>query len=130
MGLDTSHNCWHGPYSAFKRFRDAIADAAKKVDGYEPDYDAHPWRAYAGWWWEGPDEGNTRTHPLDVFFVHSDCDGYIFPQDALDLIPALERVGAHVEGELRPGVEMRKALDQFIQGLRDAVDEWEIVEFR
>lgn len=28
MGLDTSHNCWHGAYSAFDRWRKEIAKAA------------------------------------------------------------------------------------------------------
>ena len=28
MGLDTSHDCWHGAYSAFNRWRCAIAKAA------------------------------------------------------------------------------------------------------
>lgn len=31
MGLDTSHDAWHGAYSAFTRFRHALAEAA----GYE-----------------------------------------------------------------------------------------------
>jgi hypothetical protein len=29
MGLDTSHDCWHGAYSAFMRWRQALARAAK-----------------------------------------------------------------------------------------------------
>lgn len=28
MGLDTSHDCWHGAYSAFNRWREGIAKAA------------------------------------------------------------------------------------------------------
>jgi hypothetical protein len=28
MGLDTTHNCWHGAYSAFMRWRQEIAKAA------------------------------------------------------------------------------------------------------
>lgn len=28
MGLDTSHDCWHGAYSAFMRWRRAVAKAA------------------------------------------------------------------------------------------------------
>lgn len=27
MGLDTTHDCWHGAYSAFHRFRHGIARA-------------------------------------------------------------------------------------------------------
>lgn len=28
MGLDTTHGCWHGPYSAFNRWRETLARAA------------------------------------------------------------------------------------------------------
>lgn len=28
MGLDTSHGCWHGAYSAFNRWRDKLAEIA------------------------------------------------------------------------------------------------------
>ena len=28
MGLDTTHGCWHGAYSAFMRWREMIADVA------------------------------------------------------------------------------------------------------
>jgi hypothetical protein len=28
MGLDTTHDCWHGSYGGFNRWRNAIAAAA------------------------------------------------------------------------------------------------------
>ncbi len=38
MGLDCSHNCWHGAYSAFNRWRHGLAKAAgiplDLMDGY------------------------------------------------------------------------------------------------
>jgi hypothetical protein len=32
MGLDTTHDCWHGAYSAFMRWRRKLAEVA----GYPP----------------------------------------------------------------------------------------------
>ena len=123
MGLDTTHGCWHGAYSAFGRFREAIATAA----GYKVDYEAHPLRAYQGWW----DDDHDYSDPLDVLIIHSDCDGYIFPKDAQRLIPRLTallpKLSADPPVHGYPTEQARLA--QFIAGLQSAVDEWQIVEF-
>lgn len=129
MGLDTTHNCWHGPYSAFGRFRAAVGEAAKDVFGYVPDYGAHPARAFQGWW----DDDHTYTDVLDVFFVHSDCDGYIFPQQAEPLAKRLRQLVEHVPDDdcpENPQFSTRARLTRFVFGLLDAVDTWQIVEFR
>ena len=127
MGLDVSHGCWSGAYSSFKRFRHAVAEAAREQCGYEPDYDAHPFRAFMGWWWEG--DGSTMTHALDPFFIHSDCDGYLFPSELHDLIPALTRLLPHVKGERYPGRTNAADLAEFIAGLQRALDDYEPVRF-
>lgn len=134
MGLDTTHNCWHGPYSSFKQFREAVAEAALEHYGYTPNYDGHPHRAYQGWWdhpeMEKLDPRDVHHYwddPLDVFFIHSDCDGYIFPQDAG---PLSDRLDALV-GYLDDGpFGWRPILVQFIAGLRIAEEFWEVVSFR
>lgn len=134
MGLDTSHNCWHGSYGGFKMFRDEVAVAAKVHYGYKPDYKGHPMRAFLGWWdndWDGT-AGDPSSHfygdILDVFFVHSDCDGYIFPMQARPLADALDAlVGYMVEDD--PNWSPRSRLRQFVAGLRAAADEYEIVTF-
>ena len=127
MGLDTTHDCWSGPYSAFKRFRDDVAAAALEHCGYVPNYEDHPLRAYQGWW----DDDHPYTDILDVFFVHSDCDGYIFPHHAEPLADALEvLVGYMSDANDRVGYPTpRDRLRDFIFGLRKAADEWEIVRF-
>lgn len=125
MGLDTSHDCWHGPYSWFARWRLSLAktlamptltDERFGVERYElPDGE---WQArnYMGWWDENPE------NILTVLFVHSDCDGYIFPQHAEPLADALEKIRTNDE-------DMDYLTDQFVAGLRKAADNWEIVEF-
>lgn len=49
MGLDVSHGCWEGPYSAFMRFREALAKEADiplgLMEGYYPGLgDGHPYQ--------------------------------------------------------------------------------------
>jgi hypothetical protein len=126
MGLDTTHDCWHGPYSSFKRFRAEVADAAWRAFKYRPDYEAHPARAFQGWW----DDDHPYRDVLDVFFIHSDCDGYIFPQHLDDLVRRLDDLIPWMSD--RGPYEFaspREELEQFIRGLRKALDEWDIVQF-
>lgn len=140
MGLDTTHDCWHGPYSSFYAFREAVAAAAKSLYDYTPSYQERPERAYFGWWdnayvprGSGPGYYND---PLDIFFVHSDCEGYIFPHDAQELIGRLEGILDHLKEESKgvPTYErihwVIDRLARFIDGLNDAVKKWQIVEFR
>lgn len=135
MGLDTSHNCWHGSYSGFSRFRDAVAEAAKTHYDYTPNYEGHPMRAFLGWWdndWHGTkDDPSSHFYGdiLDVFFIHSDCDGFIFPQQAEALADRLAPLVDHLSDEGDKGYTMRDRLRQFIDGLRKAADEYEIVDF-
>lgn len=124
MGLDTTHNCWHGAYSLFEKFRGAVAVAAHEKYGYTPDYQAHPHRAFMGWW----DRDHDYTDILDVFFVHSDCDGYIFPQHADELATKLRGLLPLLDGE--GPWSPRVLLQQFINGLLEAANQWQIIEFR
>jgi hypothetical protein len=127
MGLDTTHNCWHGSYSTFKAFRENVRDAAQSHLGYTPDYDAHPERAFYGWW----DKDHNFTDILDVFFIHSDCEGWVFPTHARPLAARLELLVPHVSDDdgWSPEFSTRGRLVTFIAGLRAAADNWEVVVF-
>jgi hypothetical protein len=78
MGLDTSHDCWHGPYSSFNLWRTALADAIgvklMSMDGFTDN---------------GIDWATVPADPLNILLMHSDCDGHI---DVGDLIPIAERL--------------------------------------
>jgi hypothetical protein len=128
MGLDTSHDCWSGSYSAFGRWRCEIAKAAGRptAEGHlgerhviEGDY---PSRCYYGWWDENPED------ILDVLLVHSDCEGYIFPHHLTPLADRLEGLLDKLPDEPWP-YGARRATEQFINGLRKAADEYQIVTF-
>lgn len=103
MGLDTSHGCWHGAYSAFTRWRNQIAVTA----GYglmpptpeEIAAGAMLSARYPMIEWSGIVEQNfagewdrTPPDPLIVLFAHSDCDGVIHPQQAGPLADRLEEL--------------------------------------
>lgn len=76
MGLDTDFDCWHGPYSAFHRWRKEIAASIgidlDKMDGFAENGSA----------WNMAD-------PICKLLHHSDCDGQI---DAADCLPIAIRL--------------------------------------
>lgn len=113
MGLDISHGCWYGAYSAFMRWRTALCDAA----GYGA-INLREGFTLPGIPWPADDV-------LTVLLAHSDCDGEIAWEDCgplaarlEELLPALEEAGLYVE-----------KTQQFIEGLDHAARSKENVEF-
>jgi hypothetical protein len=143
VGLDTSHGCWHGAYSAFSRWRNQLALLA----GYElmnptPEEiadGAFPHHEYAMIEWSGIVEKNfqgewerTPPDPLIVLFAHSDCDGVIHPEQAgplanrlEELMPKLVELG-DAPGHIGNWADKTQA---FIDGLREAWRLGEDVDF-
>lgn len=140
MGLDTTHDCFHGAYSAFSRWRNAVAEAAGYMVapvkwpslGYEAESVLIDWghivdKNYAGEWDEMPSD------PLIILIAHSDCDGKILPEHAGPLADRLEAIlplmteggGGHIE---RDGGYQR-VTQRFIDGLRTASAAGEEVGF-
>ncbi len=137
MGLDTSHDAWHGAYSAFTRWRNTIAKAAGyavwKVtyeNGMTMDTVMLDWGHITednlhGKWERVPDD------PLVILLAHSDCDGEIAAEHCAVLADRLEELlpslpdadmGGHI-GDLLPKTA------QFIKGLRYAAAAGEPVDF-
>lgn len=105
MGLDTTHNAWHGSYSGFARFRNEIATAIgwghednsfgsttySIPEGRVPEQAAPvdeevttDGETYTIEWGKHYDNtvwlGHWDTDPedvIDVLMVHSDCEGII-----------------------------------------------------
>lgn len=153
MGLDTTHDCWHGAYSAFNRWRDKLAEVA----GYTFHYDIHElsegtvmrsarqlvdidWggvektigRDLFGSWPQMPVRPDGTPDPLIVLLAHSDCEGSIQAEfcaplaDRLaELLPLLgdEDGGGHI-GSYAAKTKL------FIAGLRDAGSRGERVDFQ
>jgi hypothetical protein len=133
MGLDTSHDCWHGPYSAFNRWRIGVAAAANIVLDYM--------MGHAG---DRPGLQWDETDVLSILLHHSDCEGDIPADncaalaDRLEgLLPKLPKVGERlwrqpdywwtVDADEVEWFQSRTR--QFIAGLRRAAAAGEAVEF-
>lgn len=116
MGLDTTHGCWHGPYSSFGAFRDEVARAAGvpfNEKGWYAVPDEYCNDAYC--YGHIGREGDAR--PTDVIWVllaHSDCDGRIPTRFCAELADRLEAIDV--------ADEHKESLSDFVNGLRDAAD--------
>lgn len=156
MGLDTSHDAFHGAYSAFNRLRQCVAAA---IGGSYPEHYVYGARGVplprrpgephlsqfarkpdmdeSRWYW--PDKGYSRkTHPgLYEFFTHSDCDGVISPEmcskvaDELEaVLPAIVAMDWEASGHIERDGGFEAVVRRFIQGCRDAASAGEELEFR
>jgi hypothetical protein len=127
MGLDTSHDCWHGSYSSFAIWRTEISRALGWPTWGEgrysfPEDSPRTEDVLYGWW----GFGKTPEEPLHVLLLHSDCDGYIFPWNA---DPLADRLLDLLEEKRIPD-EWQEITKQFAVGLQRAAYECEVVEFR
>lgn len=121
MGLDTTHDCWHGAYGGFKIFREAVGKAAglpyrkaKDGDGLVLDID---WEQVtegqiAGQWGKQDPVGyrtpGSYDPPIrdDVLYllIHSDCGGKLrrgylprLRKRLSELVPAYEKLVAETD---------------------------------
>ena len=118
MGLDTTHDCWHGPYSAFNRWRTKLCEVAGYGDLEE----------YAGF---GGSTPWPMMDPLAILLSHSDCDGEIRWQDCENIANALHELitGMTRADTGRPLATYTVDTLQFISGLTTAHARKENVRF-
>jgi len=92
MGLDCSHDAFHGSYGAFSRFRDALVECiGGRVDR------GNTFEGEKSYWWF-PEGMNSSTNPgLYEFFSYSDCDGEISPEMCARLADEMEAILPFVE---------------------------------
>lgn len=148
MGLDTSHDAFHGAYSAFNRFRQVICratggsfpphwlyndDGSLKVDEhglaiYNKDLDDK--LIYFGG--DLDDESG-----LYAFLMHSDCDGEISPEmcvkvadDLEKILPAIAALPDRGGGHIAARGGFAEVTRKFIAGCREAAKEGVPLEFR
>jgi hypothetical protein len=144
MGLDVSHDCWHGAYSAFMRWRGKLAEVAglpplDLMEGFYPglidvlkyvsppfDDVVEQWRKSLPIRWEA-----LKPDVLHILLYHSDCDGDI-PTEYCDLLAdRLEELLPLLPTEQDYGHigDWQKKTRKFIDGLRLAAKNGEPVEF-
>lgn len=119
MGLDTTHDCWHGPYSAFGQWREVVCAAAGlgRIRDYIGFGGEKKWPT-----------GDVITELLN----HSDCDGEIAWHVCAPLADRLEVLMPEIQKSDRLSVfpYYADSTDRFIRGLRRAHEARENVEFR
>ena len=151
MGLDVSHGCWRGAYSAFMRWRRMLAKVAglpplDLMEGfYHPDDVVRdPFYTIGRDTMENPttrdikqslpiswDCIDSRFDALKVLLSHSDCDGEIKHNYCAPLACSLEGLMGDIPtgsggGHIR---DWRDMTQQFIDGLRCAAERAENVTF-
>lgn len=150
MGLDTSHDAFHGAYSAFNRFRQMICFV---IGGSFPPH--YKYNADFTFITNGPnglpirktdldenhiyfdDAFSQETHPgLFEFLTHSDCDGEISPEmcikvadDLESLMPKIETIDNGGAGHIAARGGYGGVTRKFIDGCRAAADAGEPLEF-
>lgn len=143
MGLDTTHDCWHGAYSAFSRWRETIAEAAgysiNKVtfdDGWTTPLVMLDWAQVGpaqnnGDWDRIPCRLDGTPDPLLILLTHYDCEGHILTEHCGPIADRLEELLPELEGKDgfgHIGLYTEKT-EQFITGLRLASKRGEKVTF-
>ena len=136
MGLDISHGTWHGAYSAFSRWRNAVwvAGGEKLVEVKDGPFGMSR-EVPDGIDWDSITEANLNGHwketqdPLVILMAHYDTDGEIYDTEALadrleEVLPNLTEVeeAGHIGS-------YREKTKTFIAGLRRAADAGEPVIF-
>jgi hypothetical protein len=139
MGLDTSHDCWHGPYSQFMRWRSRLhviilRDRRDKMG--DAAFDAQPWGRAQMYTYEecikvdGPGWPYvSETDPLDVLMSHSDCEGEIAAEMCGPMADALQDLADRRMPERGIYDDVKPATLRFIAGLRRAAAAGEAVVF-
>lgn len=130
MGLDVSHGCWYGAYSAFHRLRIEILAT---VTGERVDYSDYD--RYIKLVEEFP-----MREPLREFLLHSDSDGEIDRASQIPMADMLDVVADAMDSKLsttedegvghiaRAGGYVA-AIRDFAAGLRRAYENNETVQF-
>lgn len=139
MGLDTSHDAWHGSYLGFSKWRSMLAVAAGII---RPGDLLFPRSAYDDKFmndtpidWELIDQdtdymGNWTNKPRDPLFyllAHSDCDGVIKPEHMIPLAQRLEEFADDVDDNY--GAFGFRPTRRFIDGLVRAHKANEEIDF-
>lgn len=158
MGLDTSHDCWHGSYGAFMRWRCKIAEVAGlpplqwmegfynwscissddagsaiKAIGFESE---HAWSRdlLSAFYSAGslPIKWEClKPSPLHILLNHSDTDGEIRTSDCNGIADALEELITKLPDVDAGGHigNWREKTRTFVDGLRLAAKNNENVDF-
>lgn len=151
MGLDTTHDCWHGSYGGFREFREMVGRAAglpyriitdqTHYDFGQPtvdiDWDLYTDENLHGRWhkqrpvWQraGDVYGTPKQDDVLYLIVHSDCDGELRREYLPRLRDRLIEIEPEYERLTADDSYLHGRLRQFIDGLDSAIEAGEHVTF-
>jgi hypothetical protein len=119
MGLDTTHDAWHGAYSSFGNWRKEIAKAA----GMPPLNDMVGFGGNIEW-------DTLEYNDIHILLKHSDCDGEISWQDCKLVAEALTDLLDKLPNEFDyTFLSPKKLAERFIAGCMLAYNSKENLEF-
>lgn len=127
MGLDTTHNAWHGPYSSFGDWRKKIA----KLKGFNLT-DMIGFGGDTEWSIE------QISDPLYPLLNHSDCDGSLSPKECALIAHGLSEIIPIANATMQPDWDSHQKeehyyfielVDQFREGCIKAFKANESIEF-
>ncbi len=118
MGLDTTHNAWHGPYSSFMAFRRKIAEKIginlDEMEGFATTGEPKKFSEY--------------THDVIPLLDHSDCDGILTPEECKMIAKGLTEILPLFDDE--KDIYYRDRVKEFIAGCELAYSNNEEIEFK
>jgi hypothetical protein len=141
MGLDTSHDAWHGSYSGFTVWRNDVARALGILQRHEQLYLPHKYSDYpeddcpVDWehWWNCTDAmGNWTEEPEDpvwYLLAHSDCDGVIKHEHLIPLADRLEPLIPVLDDSESISYHRSTRTRNFVEGLRRCHEAGEDLDF-
>jgi hypothetical protein len=116
MGLDTTHNAWHGPYSMFNTFRFALAKQIginlNEYSGYKPS---------------GQKSLDSIEHDIMPLLNHSDCDGELSVSECERIVKGLNDIQSKLKN---PDNDFLRQLIQFKNGCIEAISKNEPILFQ
>jgi len=117
MGLDTTHNAFHGAYSGFDHLRRRLVEQA--CQGTYRDGRDHYY-----WTFESERVPHDVRPGMYALLNHSDCEGDLSPQQCTDVAQFLEWADRHITD-----VYAKDKAAQFARGCRLAAEANETLEF-
>lgn len=118
MGLDTTHNCWHGAYSSFNKFRYSL--------GHQIGIDLNDYAGYSG---AGKKDLASIKHGLMPLFNHSDCEGRLTVKECKSIVEGLNNVLENLNPEIKHDFDFKDRIIQFRDGCLDAISKKQMVKF-
>ena len=119
MGLDTTHNCWHGGYGSFNMFRHLLAE---QIDINLDEYNGY-----------GADNGKDLTtikHDIMPLLNHSDCDGRLTLKESKRIIKGLDNILENFKIDPKFDDYFKSKIIQFRDGCSDAVNKKQMIKFQ